>query len=60
MRFVELRVVSESGQSTTSQRLLAGSNGELAAYLRWPETVEDIPRHIRELVEAQPQQHRMG
>lgn len=59
VRFVELRVASESGQSTTSQWLLAGSNGELAAYLRWPETVEDIPRHIRELVESQ-QQHRMG
>lgn len=58
-RFVELRVASESGQSTTSQWLLAGSNGELAAYLRWPETVEDIPRHIRGLVESQ-QQHRMG
>ena len=59
MRFVELRVASESGQSTTSQWLLAGSNGELAAYLRWPEAVEDIPRHIRELVESQ-QRHRMG
>jgi hypothetical protein len=58
-RFAELRVASESGQSTTSQWLLAGSNGELAAYLRWPETVEDIPRHIRGLVESQ-QQHRMG
>ena len=58
-RFVELRVASESGQSTTWQWLLAGSNGELAAYLRWPETVEDIPRHVRGLVEAQ-QQHRMG
>ena len=58
-RFVELRVGSESGQSTTSQWLLAGSNGELGAYLRWPETVEDIPRHIRELVVTQ-QQHRMG
>jgi hypothetical protein len=56
MRFAELRVTSASGQSTTSQWLLAGSNGELAAYLRWPETVEDIPRHIRELVEWQ-QQH---
>lgn len=59
IRFVELRVTSESGQSTTSQWLLAGSNDELAAYLRWPETVEDIPRHIRELIETQ-QQHRMG
>ena len=59
MRFVELRVASASGQSTTSQWLHWGSNGELAAYLRWPETVEDIPRHIRELVESQ-QQHRMG
>ncbi|HEV2826249.1 MAG TPA: hypothetical protein VGW76_01515, partial [Pyrinomonadaceae bacterium] len=58
-RYIELRVASPSGQSTTSQWLLAGSNGELAAYLRWPETVEDIPRHIRELVETQ-QQHRMG
>ncbi len=58
IRFVELRVTSPSGQSTTSQWLLAGSNGELAAYLRWPETVSDIPRHIRALVEAQ--QHRMG
>jgi hypothetical protein len=59
VRYAELRVTSESGQSTTSQWLLAGSNGELAAYLRWPETVEDIPRHIRGLVESQ-QQHRMG
>ncbi len=59
IRFVELRVTSESGHSTTSQWLLAGSNGELAAYLRWPETVEDIPRHIRELIETQ-QQHRIG
>jgi len=59
VRFVELRVASVSGQSTTSQWLLAGSNGELAAYLRWPETVEDIPRHIRGLVESQ-QRHRMG
>ena len=59
MRFVELRVTSASGQSTTSQWLLAGSNGELAAYLRWPETVGDIPRHVRGLVEAQ-QRHRMG
>ena len=59
MRFVELRVASPSGQSTTSQWLLAGSNDELAAYLRWPETVEDIPRHISELVVTQ-QQHRMG
>jgi hypothetical protein len=59
MRFVELRVASESGQSTTSRWLLAGPNGELAAYLRWPETVEDIPRHIRGLVESQ-RQHRMG
>lgn len=59
VRFVELRVTSESGRSTTSQWLLAGSNGELAAHLRWPETVGDIPRHIRGLVEAQ-QQHRMG
>ena len=59
MRFVELRVASESGQSTTSQWLVAGSNSELAAYLRWPETVEDVPRHIRELVVTQ-QQHRMG
>ncbi len=58
-RFTELRVTSASGQSTTSQWLLAGSNGELAAYLRWPETVEDIPRHIRELIQVQ-QQHRMG
>ena len=58
-RFVELRVASESGLSTTSQWLLAGLNGELAAFLRWPETVENIPRHIRGLVEAQ-QQHRMG
>lgn len=58
-RFAELRVTSASGQSTTSQWLLAGSNGELAAYLRWPETVEDIPRHIRELVEFQ-HQHRMA
>ena len=58
-RYVELRVASASGQSTTSQWLLAGSNGELAAYLRWPETVEDIPRHVRGLVESQ-QQHRMG
>jgi hypothetical protein len=59
MRFVELRVASASGQSTTSQWLVAGSNGELAAYLRWPETVEDIPRRISELIETQ-QQHRMG
>jgi hypothetical protein len=59
VRYAELRVASESGQSTTSQWLLAGSNGELAAYLRWPETVEDIPRHIRGLVETQ-RQHRMG
>ena len=59
MRFIELRVASPTGLSTTSQWLLAGSNGELAAYLRWPETVADIPRHISELVEAQ-QQHRMG
>ncbi len=59
MRYAELRVTSPSGLSTTSQWLLAGSNGELAAYLRWPETVEDIPRHIRELLESQ-QQHRMG
>ena len=59
MRFIELRIASASGQSTTWQWLLAGSNGELAVYLRWPETVEDIPRHIRELVETQ-QQHRMG
>jgi hypothetical protein len=59
IRFIELRVASPSGMSTTSQWLLAGANGELAAYLRWPETVEDIPRHIRELVETQ-QQHRMG
>ncbi len=59
MRFAELRVTSPSGQSTTSQWLLAGSNGELSAYLRWPETVEDIPGHIRELVKSQ-QQHRMG
>ena len=58
-RFVELRVASESGQSTTSRWLLAGSNGELAAYLRWPEIVEEIPRHIRGLVESQ-QQHRVG
>lgn len=59
VRFVELRVASKSAQSTTSQWLLAGSNGELAAYLRWPETVEDIPRHIRELLESQ-QLHLMG
>ena len=59
MRFTELRVTSASGQSTTSQWLLAGSNGELSAFLRWPETVEDIPRHIRELIQLQ-QQHRMG
>jgi hypothetical protein len=59
VRFAELRVTSASGQSTTSQWLLAGSNGELAAYLRWPETVADIPGHIRDLVESQ-QQHRMG
>ena len=59
MRFTELRILSESGQSTTSQWLLAGSNEELAAYLRWPETVEDIPRRIRQLIETQ-QQHRMG
>jgi hypothetical protein len=59
MRFAELRVTSATGLSTTSQWLLAGSNGELSAYLRWPETVEDIPRLIRELVESQ-QQHRMG
>jgi hypothetical protein len=59
MRFAELRVASVSGQSTASQWLLAGSNGELAAYLRWPETVEEIPRHVRGLVETQ-QQHRMG
>ena len=59
MRFIELRVASTSGMSTTSQWLLAGSNGELAAYLRWPETVEDIPRHIRGLVETQ-HQHGMG
>ena len=59
MRFIELRVASPTGLSTTSQWLLAGSNGELAAYLRWPETVADIPRHISELVETQ-QQHRMG
>ena len=59
MRYVELRVASASGQSTTSQWLLAGSNGELAAYLRWPETVEEIPRHLSGLVETQ-QRHRMG
>lgn len=59
MRFIELRVDSPTGLSTTSQWLLAASNGELAAYLRWPETVGDIPRHISELVETQ-QQHRMG
>ena len=59
VRYAELRVASPSGQSTTSQWLLAGSNGELAAYLRWPETVEDIPRRVRGLVETQ-QQHRMG
>ncbi len=59
MRFIELRVASPTALSTTSQWLLAGSNGELAAYLRWPETVGDIPRHISELIETQ-QQHRMG
>ena len=59
MRFTELRVTSASGQSTTSQWLIAGSNDELAAYLRWPEIVEDIPLHIRELIQVQ-QQHRMG
>ena len=59
VRFAELRVASPSGLSTTWQWLLAGSNGELAAYLRWPETVEEIPRRIRGLVETQ-QQHRMG
>lgn len=59
MRFVELRVTSPSGQSTTSQWLLAGSNDEIVAYLRWPDTVGDIPRHIRDLVELQ-QRHRMG
>ena len=58
-RYVELRVSSASRQSTTSQWLLAGTNGELAAYLRWTETVEEIPRHIRKLIETQ-QQHRMG
>ena len=59
VRYAELRVTSESGQSTTSRWLLAGSNDELAAYLQWPETVEEIPRHIRELTETQ-QRHRMG
>lgn len=28
-------------------------------YLRWPETVEEIPRHMRELAESQ-WQHHMG
>ncbi len=59
VRYAELRVASESGQSTTSRWLLAGPNGELAAYLRWPETVEEIPRRLRGLVETQ-QRHRMG
>jgi hypothetical protein len=59
VRYAELRVASESGQSTTSQWLLAGSNEELAAHLRWPETVEEIPRHVRALAETQ-QRLRMG
>jgi hypothetical protein len=58
-RFLELRLPSPSGQSTTSQWLLAGVIAELAAYLRWPETVEEVPQKLRDLVTSQ-QQHRMG
>ena len=59
VRFLELRLPSASGQSTTSQWLLAGTNAELVAYLRWPETVEEVPQKLRSLVTAQ-QQQRMG
>lgn len=58
-RFVEVRVASSSGQSTSSQWIASGATAELAAAVRWPECAAQVVRTARELVEAQ-QRHRMG
>jgi hypothetical protein len=58
-RFVEVCVRSPSGLSTSSQWLDSGSNEELAALLRWPETPGEIERIVRELIESR-QRNRMA
>jgi len=51
-RYVELRVFTQSGQSTSSQWLSRGSNDELVAYVRRPEAPAEVARTIGELIES--------
>ncbi len=51
-RYVELRVFTESGLSTSSQWLESGSNAELVAYLRRPDVVAETATTARELMES--------
>ena len=52
-RYLELRVTTASGESTTGQWVTQGTNAELTAYLRAPETPAAIEKLIPDLVESQ-------
>jgi hypothetical protein len=51
-RFLEVRVASPTGQSTSSRWLTTGTTEELAAHARWPETADDVQRTVCELIES--------